>query len=147
MRHESENMSHFNTVVRDLRVPSLAPQMKRAQDIYDENLRQYIKIVLRRPFPRLIVSVSSPHSSLPLYMLTSCLQDFFSGLEQQLRSTRPTEVQMHSAYTKSSAKKACGSVSNKEMRKGIEALSKRVEKHFTDISSPSCVFLLWTPNT
>lgn len=50
-------MSHFNTVVRELKVPSLAPHMKRAGDIYDENLSQYIRIVLRRPFPRLLVSV------------------------------------------------------------------------------------------
>lgn len=46
---------------------------------------------------------------------------------------------MHSGYNKSSAKKACGSVGSKDMRKGVEALSKRVEKHFTDISSPSSV--------
>lgn len=52
-------MSHFNTVVRELRVPSLAPHMKRAGDIYNENMSQYIKIVLRRPFPRLLVSCPS----------------------------------------------------------------------------------------
>jgi hypothetical protein len=54
-------------------------------------------------------------------------------------------VSLHSAYTKSSAKKATGSLTGKDLRKAVETLSKRVEKHFTDIENPSCVSPLHVP--
>ena len=67
----------------------------------------------------------------------SGLQDFFEGVERLLKETPANEINLHSAYNKSSAKKAVGSTSAKDLRKAVEALSKRVEKHFTDITNPS----------
>lgn len=52
--------------------PVLAPFLDRAQGIYDENLNQYIKLMLRRSFGRLTVrslltlsSFNSPRPLLP----------------------------------------------------------------------------------
>lgn len=49
-------MHHFETVSKNLRAPSLQPHIRRARDIYEENLRMYIRLVLRRPLARLLVS-------------------------------------------------------------------------------------------
>jgi len=67
----------------------------------------------------------------------SLLKDFFSGLEQLLRNTPANEVSLHAAYTKSAAKKATSSMNTKDLRKAIETMSKRVEKHFFDVSNPA----------
>lgn len=65
-------------------------------------------------------------------------QDYFAGLEQLLRTTPPTEVSLHSAYTKSSLRRVLSDVRAKDLRKAIDALYKRVDKHFgADISSPA----------
>jgi hypothetical protein len=52
---QTENMSHLVTVIQDLRVPALGAVIKRAKDVYDENLSLYIRMVLRRPLGRLYV--------------------------------------------------------------------------------------------
>lgn len=44
---------------------------------------------------------------------------------------------MHSQYTKSSLKRVVGSFDKKDLRKAVEALSKRVHKHFADLVNPS----------
>lgn len=51
----SENMRHFVDDVAALNRPVLSPFLDRAQGIYDENLNQYIKLMLRRSFGRLTV--------------------------------------------------------------------------------------------
>lgn len=91
-------------------VLSLSPFLEQAQELYNDNLQLYIRLILRRPFARII--------------------DFFNSLEVLLRTTPPTEVSLHSAFTKSSTRKVLSSISSKEVKKLIEVLWKRVEKHF-----------------
>lgn len=64
-------------------------------------------------------------------------QDFFQGLEQLLRSTPPTEVNLHSAYTRAALKRATADSRSKDLRKAIDVLYKRVDKHFGDVLNPS----------
>jgi hypothetical protein len=49
-------MRHFVDDVAAINRPVLAVFLDRAQGIYDENTSQYIKLMLRRSFGRLIVS-------------------------------------------------------------------------------------------
>lgn len=49
-------MHHFVAEIAQLEVGSVSGFMKRAEAIYDENLSAYVKIVLRRPFAKIIVS-------------------------------------------------------------------------------------------
>lgn len=51
-----ENMHHFVAEIAQLEVGSVSIFAKRAEAIYDENLSAYVKIVLRRPFAKMIVS-------------------------------------------------------------------------------------------
>lgn len=49
-------MHYFVAEVSQLQLGSVAAFLKRAEAIYEENLNAYVKIVLRRPFFKLIVS-------------------------------------------------------------------------------------------
>lgn len=49
-----------------------------------------------------------------------------------LKTTAPTEVQNNSTYSKSALKKVVKEYNSKDVRKHIDALFKRVEKHFED---------------
>lgn len=62
------------------------------------------------------------------------LQDYFDGVERLLKTTAPTEVSSNSNYNKSALKKAVKEFNAKDVRKHVDALFKRVEKHFTEAS-------------
>jgi hypothetical protein len=51
MRHFVDDLSAINR-------PALAVFLDRAQGIYDENMSQYIRLMLRRSFGRLIVRLT-----------------------------------------------------------------------------------------
>jgi len=109
-----ENMHHFVAEIAQIEVGSVSVFVKRAEAIYDENLSAYIKIVLRRPFAKII--------------------DYFDGVERLLKTTAPTEVSSNSNYNKSALKKVVKEFTAKDVRKHVDALFKRVEKHFTEAS-------------
>jgi exocyst complex component 1 len=52
----AENMHHFVAETSQLEIGSVLGFLKRAEGIYDENLNAYVKIVLRKPFSKVIVS-------------------------------------------------------------------------------------------
>lgn len=56
LTYPTENMHHFVAEVAELEVGSVSVFMKRAEGIYEENLNAYVKIVLKRPFAKIIVS-------------------------------------------------------------------------------------------
>ena len=58
--------------------------------------------------------------------------DFGNGIDALLQTTPANEVTLHSAYSKSSAKKLVREYTAKDLRKAVEAMSKRVQKHFAD---------------
>jgi hypothetical protein len=51
-------------------------------------------------------------------------------LEQLLRTTPPTEVSLHAAYTKMAVRRVLSDLRAKDLRKAVDALYKRVDKHF-----------------
>ncbi|GAA5829678.1 hypothetical protein JCM11251_000247 [Rhodosporidiobolus azoricus] len=114
-----ENMHHIiATFSNKQKVAALAPFVAQAREKYDQNLAAYIRLVLRRPLARVL--------------------DFFAGLEQLLRTTPPTEVSLHSAYTRSALRRITSDVRPKDLRKAIDALYKRVDKHFGgDVANPA----------
>jgi len=109
-----ENMHYFVAEIRQQEVGSVVVFSKRAEGLYDENLNAYVKIVLRRPFAKII--------------------DYFEGVERLLKTTAPSEVSSNSSYNRSALKKIVKEYSTKDVRKHIDALFKRVEKHFTEAS-------------
>ncbi|KAJ7225687.1 exocyst complex component sec3 subunit [Mycena pura] len=109
-----ENMHHFVAETSQIEIGSVTVFLRRAEAIYDENLTAYVKIVLRRPFGKLI--------------------DYFDGVERLLKTTAPSEVSTNANYNKSALKKVVKEYNAKDIRKHVDALYKRVEKHFTEAS-------------
>jgi hypothetical protein len=108
-----ENMHHFVKDVGKLQGSMvLEPLMDRAQNILEDALSSYVQSVLRRPLAKMM--------------------DFGDGIEGLLRSTPANEVSLHSAYNKQTAKRLVKEYQSKDIRKSIEALSKRVLKHFDE---------------
>ena len=127
-------MHHLISSFSKEKVPALSAFVDQAKEKYQENLNLYIKLVLRRPLARLLVRASYL-KSIQRWSLRA-LQDFFQGLETLLRTTPPTEVSLHSTYTKPSLRRATSSLSSKDLKKAIDVLYKRVDKHFAG-DSPS----------
>ncbi|GJE97072.1 exocyst complex component Sec3-domain-containing protein [Phanerochaete sordida] len=109
-----ENMHYFVAEMAQLDIGSVASFLQRAQAIYDENLVAYTKLVLRRPFSKIL--------------------EYFEGVERLLKTTAPTEVASNSSYSKSSVRKVIKEYNTKDLQKHVNALFKRVEKHFTEAS-------------
>ncbi len=53
----TENMHYFVAEISQIEIGTVAAFLKRAETIYEENLNAYVKIVLRRPFAKMIVSL------------------------------------------------------------------------------------------
>jgi hypothetical protein len=51
-----ENMHYFVAEIRQQEIGSVHVFATRAENVYEENLNAYVKIVLRRPFSKIIVS-------------------------------------------------------------------------------------------
>ena len=124
-------MHHFVAEIQSLDIGSVSSFLDPAEGIYDENLAAYVKLVLRRPFLKILVS---DIDRVPISMvdLTDRRQDYFEGVERLLKTTAPTEVQNSSSYSKVALKKVVKEYSSRDVRKHVDALFKRVEKHFED---------------
>lgn len=142
----AENMHHIIAIfTHKQRVPALSPFVSQARERYDQNLAAYIRLVLRRPLARPLVSAVGPsldggrffepagekRGAYTLFTpVQTRAQDYFAGLEQLLRTMPPTEVSLHSAYTRSALRRVTSELRAKDLRKAIDALYKRVDKHF-----------------
>ncbi|SCV68918.1 BQ2448_1938 [Microbotryum intermedium] len=118
-----ENMHHIIAVFsKQQRVLALEPFIAQAKEKYTQNLDAYIRIILRRPLARVLVGYRC--------LVYAWAVDFFTGLEQLLRTTPPNEVSLHSAYTRASVRRALSDLRAKDVRKAVDGLYKRVDKHF-----------------
>lgn len=109
-----ENAYHLFVRIRPGSPPnaSLVQAQAQAEALLERSRADYVAAVLRRPIGKLV--------------------DFGRGVEALLASMPANEVPLHHAYSKGTAKKLVRDHTAKDMRKGIEALSKRVQKHFDD---------------
>jgi hypothetical protein len=107
-----ENMHHFHAEIRSRKVPSLETFVKQAKTLYDINLEAYCKVVIRKPLGKLL--------------------EFFEGVEGLLKTGPADEVSYHVQYSKSALKDVIKKYPGKEVKKSLESLYKRVDKHFTE---------------
>lgn len=61
-------------------------------------------------------------------------QDYFEGVERLLKTTAPTEVANNNTYNKSALRKVVREYNGKDLRKHVDALFVRVQKHFAEAS-------------
>lgn len=111
-----ENMYHYLEEV-DTRANSVLDDWKQnaAQEM-NEHMGLYLGAVIRRPLGKLL--------------------DFLESTESLMHSQQPGEpaskISSMPSHSKSTFIKILASYDSKEIRKGIDALRKRVEKHFGD---------------
>ena len=110
-----ENMHHFYGEIRARKVPSLDVYIKQAKTLYEFNLEAYCKAVIKKPLGKLL--------------------EFFDGVEALLKTGPADEVSFHVQFSKGALKDVIRKYPGKEIKKGLESLYKRVDKHFTEEES------------
>ncbi|PGH19854.1 hypothetical protein AJ80_03771 [Polytolypa hystricis UAMH7299] len=112
-----ENMNHYVEDVDNRGNIVLMEWQDRAKHDMNEHLRLYIDAVIRRPLGKLL--------------------DFIEGTEAMLQTaSAPTDIASRASHSRPSVKKLLASYDPKELRRGIDALKKRVDKHFGDTDDP-----------
>ncbi|KAI9302709.1 exocyst complex component Sec3-domain-containing protein [Cunninghamella echinulata] len=107
-----ENMHHFYHALRSRKISVLDIWVKEAKAKYEYNSSAYIKIVIRRPLGKLL--------------------EFFDGVDGLLRTSKPEEIAFHVNYNKTQLRRVIAIYPPKEVRKALEVLYKRVDKHFSE---------------
>ncbi|KAF8745436.1 Exocyst complex component SEC3 N-terminal PIP2 binding PH, partial [Rhizoctonia solani] len=107
---KTENMHHFVADMTQLELGAVRAFVTRAEETYHRELSAYVTFVLRRPMAKII--------------------DYFDGVERLLQTTAPSEISNNSNFSRSALKKVVKEYDSKDMRKNVDGLYKRVEKHF-----------------
>ncbi|KAF1935098.1 hypothetical protein EJ02DRAFT_460660 [Clathrospora elynae] len=114
-----ENMNHYMEEVDARNDSALEYWKNKAQDEYSEHMSLYVDAVIRRPLGKLLEFVESTETLLAQ------------------PSASAHSIAQRSSHSRSVFKKLVHSHDAKELRKGIEALKKRVDKHFGDADDPT----------
>ena len=112
-----ENMNHYIEEVEVRDNSTLREWKDRAVEEMREHLDLYLNAVIRRPLGKLL--------------------DFLESTESLLaHSTDSKSIATRASHSRSTFKKVLSTLDAKEIRRGIETLKKRVEKHFGDADDP-----------
>ncbi|KAL5114060.1 hypothetical protein ACEQ8H_008074 [Pleosporales sp. CAS-2024a] len=114
-----ENMNHYMEEVDGREDSVLETWKTKAQDEYTEHMDLYVDAVIRRPLGKLLEFIESTET-----LLTQ-------------PGASPQAIAQRSSHSRSVFKKLVHAHDSKEVRKGIEALKKRVDKHFGDADDPT----------
>lgn len=112
-----ENMNHYLEEVDGRDNIVLEEWRDRATHDMAEHLKLYLDAVIRRPLGKLLDFVESVETLLPTV-------------------SPPSDIATKASHSQSTAKKVYGMFDSKEIRRGVDALKKRVEKHFGDADDP-----------
>jgi hypothetical protein len=114
-----ENMNHYLEEVENSRNLEILDDWKEAaQQELAEHMGMYLTTVMRRPLGKLL--------------------EHLENIEAQLASGKtPSAVAAQPSNSRATFNKVLGAFDSREVRKGIEALRKRVEKHFGDADDPT----------
>ncbi|KAI8903121.1 exocyst complex component Sec3-domain-containing protein [Gorgonomyces haynaldii] len=107
-----ENTHHFFSELRARKVSSLEESVKQAKLMYDVNLESYCNVVIRKPLGKLV--------------------DFFDGVESLLKTQLAHEISFHVQYSKNSLRDLIKKYPGREIKKALEVIYKRVDKHYSE---------------
>ena len=106
-----ENMNYYVEEVSPRSNEVLQEWILRARAEMSEHMEAYLSTVIRRPLGKLL--------------------DFLESTESLIKNTpQPPSIATRASHSKSVFKKILSSYDAKEIRRGVETLKKRVEKHF-----------------
>ncbi|KAJ1559183.1 hypothetical protein HK096_001442, partial [Nowakowskiella sp. JEL0078] len=89
-----ENMHHFHSEVRLLKVQALEQFVKQSKAIYENSLNAYIRIVIRKPLGKLL--------------------EFFEGIDDLLKTEAPEEISYHLQFSKNALREVVKKYHGKE---------------------------------
>lgn len=111
-----ENMNHYIEEVETRDDETLEKWKRAASEEINEHMTRYLDAVMRRPLGKLL--------------------DTLENIEGQLKSGKaPAAIAAQPSNSKTTFDKVLLHYDAKEVRKGIESLRKRVEKHFDENNS------------
>lgn len=105
--------------MRGLKLLSLEEFVKDSKKMYDEHLSSYCQITVKRAMGK--------------------FYEFFDGIQDLLKTKTAEDIAFQPSYNKVQAKKTLALYPAKEIKKTVEQLYKKVEKHFSDNESLSKV--------
>ncbi|VDN90912.1 unnamed protein product [Brugia pahangi] len=110
-----ENYHHLYSILSELKIDCLDWQRKEAKKAYQDNIQIYVKELMGRPLEK--------------------IHHFFESIENLIRQgVKPEEVAFHQQFSRLELKKVISLYPEKEIKKGLEQLYKKIEKHLTDDS-------------
>ncbi|KAF6840189.1 exocyst complex component [Colletotrichum plurivorum] len=113
-----ENMNHFLEEVNTHGLEVLEEWREAATNELNEHMGLYLNAVMRRPLGKLL--------------------EYIENIEGQLQSGKAaSSVAAQPSNSRSTFNKVLSTYDGREVRKGIETLRKRVEKHFGDADDPA----------
>lgn len=108
-----ENYHHLFAVLSQLKIVSLETQRKDAKQMYQEWQQAYVTVYLGQPMEKVHI--------------------FFDGIESKLAAgIRTEEVGYQLQFSKQELRKVIKEYTGREVKKGLEQLYKRVEKHLCE---------------
>lgn len=108
-----ENFHHMYSLLSQLKVSVLDSVRKTAKARYNEALRAYVTKYFGRPLEKLNL--------------------FFEGVQQKVdEGVKETEISYQMAYSKQELRKVISLYPSREMKRGLENLYRKVEKHLCD---------------
>ncbi|XP_014665002.1 PREDICTED: exocyst complex component 1-like [Priapulus caudatus] len=108
-----ENFHHMFSSLSRLKIASLENERKEAKQYYNEQLAAYVTAYLGRPLEK--------------------LNNFFDGVQAVVaRGVKEEEVGYQLAYNKQELRKTLKEYPGKEVKKGLDNLYRKVEKHLCE---------------
>lgn len=111
-----ENMNHYIEEVSPRENPVLEEWKIRATKEMDQHMHLYISAITRRPLGKLLDFLESTESL----------------ISNSASPASPAAIAARASHSRSTFRKLLAQYDGKEIRRGIETLRKRVEKHFGD---------------
>ncbi|VDN56326.1 unnamed protein product [Dracunculus medinensis] len=110
-----ENYHHLFSVLSELKIDFLDNEKREARKVYLENLELYVKNSMGRPLEKIHI--------------------FFENVEEAMRrGVKADEIAFHQQFSKSELKKVISLYPSREVKKGLNQLYKKAEKHLVDDS-------------
>ncbi|KAL3276809.1 hypothetical protein HHI36_012172 [Cryptolaemus montrouzieri] len=108
-----ENYHHLYSLLSQLKISVLDSQRKEAKQKYNEALQAYVTLYFGRPLEK--------------------LNTFFEGVQTRVASgVKMSEVSYQLAFNKHELRKVIQQYPGSAVKKGLEALYKKVEKHLSE---------------
>ncbi|CAG9854021.1 unnamed protein product [Phyllotreta striolata] len=108
-----ENYHHLYSLLSQLKISVLDSQRKEAKQKYNDALTAYVTLYFGRPLEK--------------------LNTFFEGVQARVASgIKASEVSYQLAFNKQELRKVINQYPGSQVKKGLEALYKKVEKHLSE---------------